>query len=74
MRIYNKDSLLYEIVMGSLSHHRLSVVDSPLQVVVEVRDEHQYLTGALFCYHHTGGNPPHNDPDIYDSRIWGELY
>ncbi len=74
MRIYKKDSSLYEMVMGSLGPHRLPIVDKPLQVVVEARDDHQYLTGALFCYHHAAGTPPNNDPDIYDSRIWGQLY
>lgn len=74
MRIYKKDASLYEMVMGSLSPHRLPIVDKPLQVVVEARDDHQNLTGGLFCYHYAGGAPPNNDPDIYDSRIWGQLY
>jgi len=74
MRIYKKDSSLYKMVMESLSPHRLPIIDKPLQVVVEARDDHQYLTGALFCYHHAASAPPNNDPDIYDSRIWGQLY
>lgn len=74
MRIYKKDSSLYEMVMGSVSPHRLPIIDKPLQVVIEARDDHQHLTGALFCYHHAAGAPPNNDPEIYDSRIWGQLY
>lgn len=74
MRIYRKDSSLHDIVMGSLSPYRLPIIDKPLQIVIEAKDGHQFLTGALFCYHHAGGAPPNNDPEIYDHRIWGQLY
>ena len=74
MRIYKKDSSLYDLVKCNLSPYRLPIIDRPLQIVVEARDFHQHLTGALFAYHHAGKEPPNNDPDIYDSRVWGLLY
>lgn len=71
MQIYKKDASLYEMVKGRLSTFRLPIIDKPLQVVVEARDDHEKLTGALFCYHAAAAG---DDPDVYDDRIWGEMY
>lgn len=71
MLIYKKDSALYENVKGRLSMFRLPIVDKPLQIVVEARDSHEAILGALYCYHSVGAG---HDPDMYDSRIWGEMY
>ena len=71
MRIYKKDSSLREIVIGSLSPFRLPVIDKPLRVVIEARDDHQKLAGALFCYYVTAAGI---DPDTYNDQIWADMY
>jgi hypothetical protein len=71
IRIYKKDSALCDIIMGNHSYTCLPIIDKPLQVVIEARDSHEEITGALYCYHQrTEGK----DPEVWDSRIWGELY
>ncbi len=71
MEIYKKDSSLYEMIKGRISVYRLPIVDKPLRIVIEARDGHERLTGALYAYHAANAG---EDPTRWDERIWGQMY
>lgn len=71
MEIYKKDSSLYEMIKGRISVYRLPIVDKPLRVVIEAREGHERLTGALYAYHAAAAG---EDPSMWDVRTWGQRY